>query len=70
MGVIIDILDEYRTPRSTVLLEHNQADEWGGYSVKTKVIYKTEAEARRAFHKALPPSAKSKPKKPKEKAHD
>lgn len=70
MGVIIDILDEYRTPRTVVLLERNKSDEWGGYSVKTKTKYASEEAARRAFHKALPPSTKSKPKKPKEKAHD
>lgn len=67
MGAIIDILDEYRTGRSIVLLEHNRADEWGGYCVKTKCKYKTEDEARRAFQKALPPASKRKTKKVKEK---
>lgn len=67
MGLIIDVLDEYRTLRTVVLLERNRADEWGGYSVKIKRKYNTEAEARRAYQKALPPAAKSKTKKEKEK---
>jgi hypothetical protein len=64
---IVEVVDEYRTGRTVVLLEHNKADEWGGYVVKTKVRYKTEDEARRAFLKALPPAAKKKTKSAKEK---
>ena len=42
------ILDEYRSPTKTVILEHKtaSASSWGGYAVTTMRRFKTEEQAR------------------------
>ena len=46
------ILDEYRSPSKTVILEHKtaSASSWGGYAVTTMRRFKTEEQARAHYN--------------------
>ena len=61
---ITDILDEYRSGSTIIILEHQRAsaDRWGGYTVKTWRRYQSEENARAAFEAAK----RAKFRKPKE----
>lgn len=63
MGLIFEILDEYRTGHTAVILERNKTAETGTrYAVKTKQTFRTEAEARAVYEKFLRPTPRKRSK--------